>query len=94
MTTERQFLSDFVAGAECTAGGRLARWLAPTPRVEPAKCEMKPPLAAPRPASRSTLQVIIRDQYGEAVSSPALKVEVCFFHLKLLISTVMYIGKF
>ncbi|PZC81890.1 hypothetical protein B5X24_HaOG211903 [Helicoverpa armigera] len=76
VSTERQFLSDFVAGAESTAGGRLARWLAPTSRVEPANCELKGPTQPVRPLSRITLPVIVRDQYGEVVCSPALKVEV------------------
>ncbi|XP_052752649.1 E3 ubiquitin-protein ligase MYCBP2 isoform X3 [Galleria mellonella] len=76
ISTERQFLSDFVAGAESTAGGRLARWLAPTSRVEPSKCEMKAPATPPRPSAKSTLPITVRDQYGEIVASPALKVEV------------------
>ncbi|CAB3259020.1 unnamed protein product [Arctia plantaginis] len=76
VSTERQFLSDFVAGAESTAGGRLARWLAPISRVEPAKCELKGPSQPVRPSCKLTLSILIRDQYGEAVSSPAMKVEV------------------
>lgn len=76
MSTERQFLSDFVAGAESTAGGRLARWLAPISRVEPSKCELKGPSQPVRPSNKLTLTILIRDQYGEAVSSPAMKVEV------------------
>ncbi|XP_063374022.1 E3 ubiquitin-protein ligase MYCBP2 [Cydia amplana] len=76
ISTERQFLSDFVVGAESTAGGRLARWLAPTPRVEPAKCELRAPATPVRPAARITLPILVRDQYGESVASPALKVEV------------------
>lgn len=76
MSTERQFLSDFVAGAESTAGGRLARWLAPTSRVEPAKCELKAPVTPARPAVKMTLPILVRDQYGENVTSPALRVEV------------------
>ncbi|XP_041987793.1 E3 ubiquitin-protein ligase highwire [Aricia agestis] len=76
VSTERQFLTDFVAGAESTAGGRLARWLAPTSRVEPSKCELKAPQTPVRPATRISLPVLIRDQYGEVVASPALKVEM------------------
>ncbi|XP_050560251.1 E3 ubiquitin-protein ligase MYCBP2 isoform X7 [Spodoptera frugiperda] len=76
VSTERQFLTDFVAGAESTAGGRLARWLAPTPHVEPSKCELKAPALPVRPSARVTIPIIVRDQYGENVSSPALKVEV------------------
>ncbi|CAH0716569.1 unnamed protein product, partial [Brenthis ino] len=76
ISTERQFLSDFVAGAESTAGGRLARWLAPGPRVEPSRCELKPPLIPARPAARLSLPIIVRDQYGDIVCSPAIKIEV------------------
>ncbi|XP_059059876.1 E3 ubiquitin-protein ligase MYCBP2 [Achroia grisella] len=76
VSTERQFLSDFVAGAESTAGGRLACWLSPRSRVEPSKCEMKPPPTAPQPSVMTSLAITIRDQYGEIVASPALKVEV------------------
>lgn len=76
MSTERQFLTDFVTSAENTAGGRLARWLSPTPRVEPSKCELKPPTTAARPCTRLSLPIIIRDQYSEPVTSPALRAEV------------------
>lgn len=76
ISTERQFLSDFVAGAESTAGGRLARWLSPAPRVEPSRCELRPPAQPARPATRLSLPVLLRDQYGDPVASPALRVEV------------------
>lgn len=76
VSTERQFLSDFVVANEKSAGGRLARWLSPAPFVEPEKCELKPPTTPARPSTRLTLPVIVRDQYGDAVMSPALKVEV------------------
>ncbi|KAJ0183668.1 hypothetical protein K1T71_000091 [Dendrolimus kikuchii] len=76
VSTERQFLTDFVSGGENTAGGRLARWLAPTSIVEPAKCELKPPSTPARPGTRVTLPIIVKDQYGDVVASPALKVEV------------------
>ncbi|XP_061382096.1 E3 ubiquitin-protein ligase MYCBP2 isoform X5 [Danaus plexippus] len=76
ISTERQFLSDFVSGVENTAGGRLARWLAPGPCVEPSRCELKQPLGPAVPSSRISMPIIIRDQYGDIVISPALKVEV------------------
>lgn len=71
-------MTDFVAGAESTAGGRLARWLAPTSRVEPSKCELKAPTQPVRPSARLTLPILVRDQYGENVASPSMKVEVSF----------------
>ncbi|XP_069365103.1 E3 ubiquitin-protein ligase MYCBP2 isoform X3 [Maniola hyperantus] len=77
ISTERQFLSDFVSGAErSSAGGRLARWLAPASRVEPARCEIKAPVLPARPGARLSLPILVRDQYGELVTSPALKVKV------------------
>ncbi|XP_063837952.1 E3 ubiquitin-protein ligase highwire-like [Ostrinia nubilalis] len=76
ISTERQFLTDFVIANEKSAGGRLARWLSPAPFVEPDKCELKPPTSPARPSTRLTLPVIVRDQYGDPVVSPALKVEV------------------
>ncbi|XP_048488841.1 E3 ubiquitin-protein ligase MYCBP2 [Plutella xylostella] len=76
ISTERQFLSDFVSGLESTAGGRLAWWLSPAPRVEPAHCELRPPSTPARPAARLTLPVLLRDQYGDPVASNALTVEV------------------
>ncbi|RVE51528.1 hypothetical protein evm_003798 [Chilo suppressalis] len=76
VSTERQFLSDFVAANENSAGGRLARWLSPSPFVEPGNCELVAPTTPAYPTSRVNLPVVIRDQYGEPVVAPALKVEV------------------
>ncbi|KAL4721305.1 hypothetical protein ACJJTC_009758 [Scirpophaga incertulas] len=76
VSTERQFLSDFVMANERTAGGRLARWLSPASYVEPDKCEIKPPALPARTATRVNLPIVIRDQYGDVVIAPALKVEV------------------
>lgn len=85
-SAEKQFLLDFVAGAESTAGGRLAHWLAPMPHVDPSKCEMKIISSGTQPTYPINVSVIIRDQYGDLVISPSLKVEVCltpFFKLIL-----------
>ncbi|XP_045784545.1 E3 ubiquitin-protein ligase MYCBP2 [Maniola jurtina] len=76
VSTERQFLSDFVAGHESTAGGRLARWLAPASRVEPARCEIKAPMGPVKLSAILSLPIFIRDQYGDSVVSPTLKVKV------------------
>lgn len=67
---------DFIAGYEITPGGRLAYWLAPTPRVEPSKCEISAPAIPARPWVPAYLPITVRDQYDEIVASPALKVEV------------------
>lgn len=76
VSTERQFLIDFIAGAESSAGGRLARWLAPTPQVEPSKCEIKGPPLLAHPNTQLSLPILIRDQYGESVTCSSLKIEV------------------
>ncbi|XP_038216347.1 E3 ubiquitin-protein ligase highwire [Zerene cesonia] len=86
ISTERQFLSDFVAGAESTAGGRLARWLAPTSRVEPSKCELKAPASVVLPTARVNLPVIVKDQYGDVVTSSAVKIEVIVQNLAMSLS--------
>ncbi|CAK1554738.1 unnamed protein product [Leptosia nina] len=83
VSTERQFLADFVAGAESTAGGRLARWLAPTPRVEPSNCDLKAPASIVLPSTRVNLPVLVRDQYGDIVTSSAVKIEVIVQNLAM-----------
>ncbi|KPJ10308.1 E3 ubiquitin-protein ligase highwire [Papilio machaon] len=81
-SAENQFLVDFVAGAENTAGGRLARWLAPMPHVDPSKCELKLLSSNSKPALPITVCVVIRDQYGEPVISPSLRVEILVLRLR------------
>lgn len=75
-STDRQFLADFVAGEASTAGGRLARWLSPAPRIEPLKSEIKKPTIMPRIGVKLKIAVIVRDQYEDEVTSDAVKVEV------------------
>lgn len=70
-------MADFVAAAKNTAGGRLARWLAPTSRVEPSNCDLKVSTTVVLPLTRVKLHVIVRDQYGDVVTSSAVKIEVC-----------------
>ncbi|XP_013162054.1 PREDICTED: E3 ubiquitin-protein ligase MYCBP2 isoform X3 [Papilio xuthus] len=81
-SAENQFLVDFVAATENTAGGRLARWLAPMSHVDPSKCELKLLSTNAKPAQPVTVSVIIRDQYGDPVISPSLKVEILVLRLK------------
>ncbi|XP_050683096.1 E3 ubiquitin-protein ligase MYCBP2 [Leptidea sinapis] len=82
-TTERQFLMDFVASAEGTAGGRLACWLAPSSRVDPENCELRASATVVLLSSKITLPVILRDQYGDVVTSKAVKIEVVAQSLRM-----------
>ncbi|XP_076385847.1 MYC binding protein highwire isoform X12 [Megachile rotundata] len=73
---ERHFLRDFVSCSAGTSGGRLARWLQPDSFVDPSKCEAfysKDEIKCGWPA---IVIVLTRDQYGDVVHAPNLKVEV------------------
>ncbi|CAI9731993.1 E3 ubiquitin-protein ligase MYCBP2-like [Octopus vulgaris] len=75
-SNERSFLKDFVACKPGTSGGRLARWLQPDSYVDPRQCEViynKEELKCSWPA---ILTVLTKDQYGQVVHVPNLKVEV------------------
>lgn len=85
-SNERLFLRDFVLAAAGTSGGRLAHWLQPDPYVDVSRCELVPlrngPPSGPHPATAPTLRcdcpatftLHIRDQYGNPVQVPNLKV--------------------
>nr|XP_018897368.1 PREDICTED: E3 ubiquitin-protein ligase MYCBP2-like [Bemisia tabaci] len=87
-SNERLFLRDFVLAAAGTSGGRLAHWLQPDPYVDVSRCELVPlrngPPSGPHPATAPTLRcdcpatftLHIRDQYGNPVQVPNLKVEM------------------
>ncbi|XP_015429888.1 PREDICTED: E3 ubiquitin-protein ligase MYCBP2-like [Dufourea novaeangliae] len=75
-SNERLFLRDFVSCTTGTSGGRLARWLQPDSFVDPSKCEVfysKDEMKCGWPA---IVTIFTRDQYGDAVHVPNLKVEV------------------
>ncbi|CAE1311209.1 MYCBP2 [Acanthosepion pharaonis] len=75
-SNERAFLKDFVACTPGTSGGRLARWLQPDSYIDPRQCEViynKEELKCSWPA---ILTVLTKDQYGQVVHVPNLKVEV------------------
>ncbi|VVC90675.1 unnamed protein product [Leptidea sinapis] len=74
---------DFVASAEGTAGGRLACWLAPSSRVDPENCELRASATVVLLSSKITLPVILRDQYGDVVTSKAVKIEVVAQSLRM-----------
>ncbi|KAL3880398.1 hypothetical protein ACJMK2_032642, partial [Sinanodonta woodiana] len=75
-SNERAFLKDFVSCSPATSGGRLARWLQPDSYVEPKQCEIiynKEELKCSWP---TFVTVLTKDQYGQVVHVPNLKVEV------------------
>ncbi|KAK6172343.1 hypothetical protein SNE40_016020 [Patella caerulea] len=75
-SNERAFLKDFVSCTPGTSGGRLARWLQPDSYLDPKKCEIvcnKEELKCSWPA---VITIMNKDQYGQLVNVPNLKVEV------------------
>lgn len=75
-SNERQFLKDFVTGAPGSSGARLAAWLQPEPRLDPNRCELKAILEPVRYGWPTQLVVVTRDQYGDNVFVPDLKIEI------------------
>lgn len=73
-SNERQFLKDFVGAVPGSSGERLACWLQPDRRLDPNKCELKPIGEPVRYGWPTHLTVITRDQYGDQVYVPNLKV--------------------
>lgn len=73
-SNERQFLKDFVNAVPSSSGARLAAWLQPEPRLDSNKCELKPLEEPIRYGWPTQLSVITRDQYGDVVYVPNLKV--------------------
>ncbi|XP_037938854.1 E3 ubiquitin-protein ligase highwire [Teleopsis dalmanni] len=75
-SNERQFLKDFISGAPGSSGSRLAAWLQPESRLDPNKCELNTITESLRYGWPTQVTVTIRDQYGDAVLVPELKVEI------------------
>lgn len=75
-SNERQFLKDFVSAAPGSSGARLGAWLQPEPRLDPNHCELKVGQDPFRFGWPNKLQVITRDQYGDTVYIPNLKIEI------------------
>lgn len=73
-SNERLFLRDFVACSAGTSGGRLARWLQPDSFVDPSKCEVLYSKEEMRCGWPAIVTIITRDQYGDVVHVPDLKV--------------------
>ncbi|XP_011315230.1 E3 ubiquitin-protein ligase MYCBP2 isoform X2 [Fopius arisanus] len=75
-SNERLFLRDFVCCSAGTSGSRLARWLQPDSYVDPGKCEALYAREDMKCGWPAIITVLTRDQYGEIVHVPGLKVEV------------------
>lgn len=73
-SNERLFLRDFVSCSAGTSGGRLARWLQPDSFVDPSQCEALYSREDMRCGWPAIVTVLTRDQYGEVVHVPGLKV--------------------
>lgn len=73
-SNERVFLADFINYKAETSGGRLARWLQPDSFVEVNKCEVILPRAKIKCGWPTSLAIVTRDQYGDIVEVPDLKV--------------------
>ncbi|KAG7266723.1 hypothetical protein CRUP_006269 [Coryphaenoides rupestris] len=75
-TNEHSFLEDFITCLQTSSGGRLARWLQPDSYADPQKTSLilnKDDIRCGWPA---TVAVQTKDQYGDVVHVPNMKVEV------------------
>ena len=76
-SNERVFLRNFVNCVPGTSGGRLARWLQPESFVDVDQCEVLfNDLQDLKCNWPTIITIITRDQYGDVVQVPELKVEV------------------
>lgn len=73
-SNERLFLRDFVGCVSGSSGGRLAQWLQPGSRAEPSLCRVVCARDDLRQGWPTVVTVLIRDQYGESVYVPNMKV--------------------
>lgn len=65
---------DFINYKRETSGGRLARWLQPDSFVDIQNCEVICPRTKIKCGWPTSLAVVIRDQYGDIIEVPTLKV--------------------
>lgn len=59
-----------------SSGARLAAWLQPESRLDPNKCELKPVDELIRSGWPTKLMIVLRDQYGDIVYVPNLKIQI------------------
>ncbi|XP_029559556.1 E3 ubiquitin-protein ligase MYCBP2 isoform X1 [Salmo trutta] len=75
-TNEHSFLEDLITCEQNSSGGRLARWLQPDSYADPQKTSLilnKDDICCGWP---TTVAVLTKDQYGDVVHVPNMKVEV------------------
>ncbi|KAL4230611.1 E3 ubiquitin-protein ligase mycbp2 [Mactra antiquata] len=75
-SNERSFLKDFVSCTNGTSGCRLARWLQPDSYVDPKQCTIQYNEEDLKCSWPNIITVLTKDQYGNQVYAPNLKVEV------------------
>ncbi|KAM8976197.1 E3 ubiquitin-protein ligase MYCBP2 isoform 3-T3 [Pelodytes ibericus] len=75
-SNEQSFLEDFITCVPGSSGGRLARWLQPDSYAEPQKTSLILNKDDIRCGWPTTITVQTKDQYGDVVHVPNMKVEV------------------
>nr|AOV18880.1 myc binding protein 2 [Lymnaea stagnalis] len=75
-SNEHSFLKDFVLCTSGTSGGRLARWLQPDSYLDPKQCEIECNRDELKCSWPACVTVYTKDQYGQLVNVPNLKMEV------------------
>ncbi|XP_075774972.1 E3 ubiquitin-protein ligase MYCBP2 isoform X15 [Pelodiscus sinensis] len=75
-SNEQSFLDDFIACVTGSSGGRLARWLQPDSYADPQKTSLILNKDDIRCGWPTVITVQTKDQYGDIVHVPNMKVEV------------------
>ncbi|KAG8452232.1 hypothetical protein GDO86_004144 [Hymenochirus boettgeri] len=75
-SNEQSFLEDFITCMPGSSGGRLARWLQPDSYADPQKTSLILNKDDIRCGWPTTITVQTKDQYGDVVHVPNMKVEV------------------
>ncbi|XP_036396027.1 E3 ubiquitin-protein ligase MYCBP2 isoform X6 [Megalops cyprinoides] len=75
-SNEHSFLEDFITCVQNSSGGRLARWLQPDSYADPQKTSLILNKDDIRCGWPTTVVVQTKDQYGDVVHVPNMKVEV------------------
>ncbi|XP_066562691.1 E3 ubiquitin-protein ligase MYCBP2 isoform X4 [Amia ocellicauda] len=75
-SNEHSFLEDFITCVQNSSGGRLARWLQPDSYADPQKTSLILNKEDIRCGWPTTVVVQTKDQYGDVVHVPNMKVEV------------------
>ncbi|XP_074945291.1 E3 ubiquitin-protein ligase MYCBP2 isoform X48 [Phalacrocorax aristotelis] len=75
-SNEQSFLEDFIACVPGSSGGRLARWLQPDSYADPQKTSLILNKDDIRCGWPTVITVQTKDQYGDIVHVPNMKVEV------------------